>query len=56
MDQVGITENEIVTFHNSCGSEGQDWDRAFAALKERFRLHTTDATFVEKVLGDCGPF
>ena len=56
LDQLGVTEDEMVNFYNACGSEGQDWDQAFDVLKNRFQLGTTDEAFVEKVLEDCGPF
>jgi hypothetical protein len=56
MDQLRITEGEMIKFYPACGSEGQHWDQAFTELKNRFHLNPSDAEFVEKVLGDCGPF
>lgn len=56
METLGITEDVMVEFYNSCGAEGEHWDDSFAALKKRFKLSDEDSQFVERVLGDCGPF
>ena len=56
MESLGITENVMVEFYNSCGAEGEGWDDSFATLKKRFKLSEEDSHFVERVLGDCGPF
>ncbi len=56
LEQLGITKNEMVKFYGSCGGDGECWDQAFATLRERFKFDAEDAMFVERFLGDCGPF
>ncbi len=56
MEALGITEKEMVKYYYACGSEGERRNEALADIIVRFKLNAEDASFVEGVLGDCGPF